>query len=252
MRLKDKVAIVTGGSMGNGKGIVDRFLEEGAKVYIFDIAEPKDSKYDFFSVDIRDRKAVEEAVQKIIKKEKHIDILVNNAGVSKVVPFLEIDDEMRDFHIDININGPWNTTKYVVPHMLEREEGSIINLSSVTGRHVADPGEVAYATSKAALIGFTKSLAMEFASKNIRVNAILPGYILTPMVEKMAEDTDKDNPQKVIDGIAQNVPMKRLGTPEEIGDLAVFLASDESKYITGSEFLIDGGALLPETMSMGQ
>ena len=116
---------------------------------------------------------------------------------------------------------------------------------------VADSGEVAYATTKAALIGFTKSLAIELVEKNIRVNAILPGYILTPMVENMSKLTNKENPQQVIDGIAQAIPMKRLGTIEELGELAAFLASSESSYITGHEFVIDGGSTLPETMSMG-
>ena len=157
-------------------------------------------------------------------------------------------DEVRDFHFDINIKGTWNVTKAALSYM---EKGSIVNLSSVTGPMVADAGEVAYATTKAALLGFTKSLAMELVTRNIRVNAILPGYIMTPMVEGIAKDTDKENPESVVDGIAKGIPMKRLGTILELGELAAFLASEESSYITGEGIVIDGGSTLPETMSVG-
>ena len=116
---------------------------------------------------------------------------------------------------------------------------------------VADPGEVAYATSKAAVLGFTKSLAADLAKNNIRVNAIMPGYVLTPMVKNMSETSDPENPNKVIESIAQAIPMKRLAYPEEIGELAAFLASKESSYITGQGIVIDGGSTLPETSSMG-
>ena len=126
-----------------------------------------------------------------------------------------------------------------------------INLSSVTGPMVADTGEVAYATTKAALIGFTKSLAMEYVNDNIRVNAILPGYIRTPMVDNMAKLTNKENPLSVIEGIEKGIPMKRMGTIHELGNLAAFLASDDSSYMTGTEFVIDGGSTLPETNTMG-
>ena len=116
---------------------------------------------------------------------------------------------------------------------------------------VADTGEVAYATTKAALLGFTKGLAAELVEKDIRVNAILPGYIMTPMVEGIAKDSDSNNPDSVVKGIADGIPMKRLGTIEELGELAAFLASSEASYITGQSFVIDGGSTLPETMSVG-
>ena len=135
--------------------------------------------------------------------------------------------------------------------MEKQKNTAIVNLSSVTGPMVADSGEVAYATTKAALLGFTKSLAAEMVDKGIRVNAILPGYIMTPMVEGMAKETDSNNPEDVVKGIALGIPMKRLGTIEELGELAAFLASDESSYITGQGIVIDGGSTLPETMTMG-
>ena len=255
MKLKNKVAIITGGAMGNGLGIVKVFLKEGAKVAILDYSEKLDEtlktiddKVLAYKVDIRDVKSVNSAIKDIYEKLGNIDILVNNAGVCKLKPFMEMEDTLRDFHFDINIKGTWNVTKATLPYM---NKGSIINLSSVTGPLVADSGEVAYATTKAALIGFTKGLAAELAQKNIRVNAIMPGYIMTPMVENMSKETNPNDPQSVVDGIAKGIPMKRLGTIEELGNLAAFLASDESSYITAQGIIIDGGSTLPETMTMG-
>lgn len=255
MNLEGKVAIVTGGAMGNGLGIVKVFLKDGVKVAILDYANELEETIKNlgentigYKVDIRDRVAVEEAVKKTYEKWGSIDILVNNAGVCRLKPFDEMDDELRDFHFDININGTWNVTKSTLKYM---KKGSIINLSSVTGPMVADPGEVAYATTKGAILGFTKSLAAELAERNIRVNAIMPGYILTPMVEKMAKETEPDNPDSVIESIASAIPMKRMGKIEEIGDLAAFLASDRSSYITGQGIVIDGASTLPETNTMG-
>ncbi len=259
MKLKDKVAIVTGGAMGNGLGIVKVFLKHGAKVIILDYSNKLQETVDKlkedledvegYLVDIRDSKKVKEIVEKVADKYGKIDILVNNAGVAKLTPFLDTPDEIRDFHFDINIKGTWNVSKEVVPYM--PENGAIVNLSSVTGTMVADTGEVAYATTKAALLGFTKGLAAELVERKIRVNAILPGYIMTPMVEGIAKDSNEKNPNSVVEGIAAGIPMKRLGTIEELGELAAFLASDESSYITGQSFVIDGGSTLPETMSVG-
>lgn len=256
MKLENKIAVITGGAMGNGLGITKVFLKEGAKVAILDYSEKIDSTVTSlnsnnilaYKVDIRNKEKIEKAIKDIFQKWGHIDILVNNAGVCKLKPFSEMDDELRDYHFDINIKGTWNVTKAVLPYM---QKGSIINLSSVTGSLVADSGEVAYATTKAALIGFTKGLAAELAPKNIRVNAIMPGYIMTPMVEGMAKESNQENPQSVVDGIAKAIPMKRLGTIEELGNLAAFLASDESSYITATGIIIDGGSTLPETMTMG-
>ena len=161
-----------------------------------------------------------------------------------------MDDDLRDYHFDINIKGTWNVTKACLPYMKNRK-ASIINLSSVTGPMVADSGEVAYATTKAAILGFTKSLAAELVTDDIRVNAILPGYIRTPMVDNMAKLSNPENPDSVVNGIAMGIPMKRLGTIEELGELTAFLASDEASYITGQGIVIDGGSTLPETMTMG-
>ena len=257
MKLQNKIAIITGGAMGNGLGIAKVFLKEGAKVAILDYDDKltetvnnlnQNNNVLGYKIDIRNMQKVQEAIHDINNKWGNIDILVNNAGVCRLKSFMEMDDNLRDFHFDINIKGTWNVTKATIPYM---KEGSIINLSSVTGPLVADSGEVAYATTKAALIGFTKSLAAELVDKNIRVNAIMPGYIMTPMVSGMAKESDQNNPQSVIDGIAKGIPMKRLGTIEELGNLAAFLASDESSYITAQGIVIDGGSTLPETMTMG-
>ena len=258
MKLENKVAVVTGGAMGNGLGVVKTFLKYGAKVVIFDysdeiektIMELNNPNVIGFKVDIRDKEKVNGCVNKVIEKYGNIDILVNNAGVCKLVKFEDMSDEDRDYHFDINIKGTWNVTKACVPYMKNRN-GSIINLSSVTGPMVADSGEVAYATTKSALQGFTKGLAAELVEDGIRVNAIMPGYIRTPMVDKMAEISSPNDPQSVIDGIAKGIPMKRLGTIEELGELAAFLASEESSYITATSIVIDGGSTLPETMTMG-
>lgn len=261
MKLENRVCVVTGGAMGNGLGIVEVFCKYGAKVAILDYSDTLRDTVNKFSdlgyeviglkVDIRDKDKVDMCISKIVDKFGRIDVLVNNAGVCMLDKFIDMTDEVRDRHFDINIKGTWNVTKSVLPYMIDNNYGSIVNLSSVTGPMVADSGEVAYATTKAALIGFTKSMAMEYVDYNIRVNAILPGYILTPMVENMSKETNPSNPNLVIEQIESAIPMKRMGTIKELGELAAFLASDESSYITGSEFVIDGGSTLPETNSMG-
>ena len=259
-KLENKVSIITGGAMGNGLGIVKTFLKYGAKVIILDCDDSLDSTIESlnnsgniiegYKVDIRDKEKVHDIMDKIKDKYNGIDILVNNAGVCRLEKFENMDDTLRDFHFDINIKGTWNVTKASLPYMKKRN-ASIVNLSSVTGPLVADSGEVAYATTKAAILGFTKSLARELVDDGIRVNAIMPGYIRTPMVDKMATESNNENPESVIDGIATAIPMRRLGTIEELGELAAFLASDESSYITAQGIVIDGGSTLPETLTMG-
>lgn len=259
-KLENKVAIVTGGAMGNGLGIVKTFLKYGAKVIILDYdsslentvesLKKDDNDIEGYQVDIRNMEKVSKIIKEVAQKYNGIDILVNNAGVCKLEKFETMEDELRDFHLDINIKGTWNVTKAAVTYMKDKN-ASIVNLSSVTGPLVADSGETAYATTKAAILGFTKALARELVDYGIRVNAIMPGYIRTPMVDKMAMDTNSTNPESVIDGIAQAIPMKRLGTIEELGELTAFLASDESSYITAQGIVIDGGSTLPETLTMG-
>ncbi len=261
MKLEGKTAVITGGAMGNGLGIVKVFLKYGAKVVILDYDEKvgevvedfkaKNYEVEGYKVDIRDINRLNEIAKDVEVKFGKVDIIVNNAGICVLDSFENTSDELRDRHFDINIKGTWNVTKAFLPLMKKGEKGAIVNLSSVTGVSVADAGEVAYATTKAAVYGFTKGLAMELVKDNIRVNAILPGYIMTPMVEKMAVQSNEENPQSVVDGIAGAIPMNRLGKVEELGELAAFLASDESSYITGQGIVIDGASTLPETLTMG-
>jgi len=259
MKLNGKIAVVTGGAMGNGLGIVKVFLKYGATVIILDysdkindtLKELNNRNVIGYKVDIRNKQMVDKIIEDVINRFSKIDILVNNAGVCKLERFTSMDDELRDYHLDINIKGTWNVTQSVVPNMIKNKYGRIVNLSSVTGPLVADPGEVAYATTKGAVLAFTKSLAMELVKDNITVNAIMPGYIMTPMVEGMAKETNPEDPNSVVKGIADGIPMGRLGTIEELGELAAFLSSDESTYITGQGIVIDGASTLPETRSMG-
>ena len=262
MKLKNKVALITGASKGIGEGIAEVFAKEGANLILCarsastkQIADTLAEKYNikaiYVNCDVTKKADCQNAVDKGMETFGQIDILVSNAGVCKLGNFLETDDNDRDFHFNVNINGCWNISQAVLPGMVKQKQGAIVIMSSVTGYMVADPGEAAYATSKAALIGLTRALAREFAEDGIRVNAILPGYIRTPMVDGMAKISNPSDPESVVSGIADAIPMRRLGTIEELGELAAFLASDESSYITAQGIVIDGGSTLPETNSMG-
>ena len=259
--LDGKVAVVTGAAMGNGEGIARVLANHGAHVCLWDIdekvfetaqsIESEGQRSTPFKVDVTKFEDCQTAADAIITDQGGIDILCNNAGVARLSKFLDTSNELRDFQFNVNINGVWNCTKAVLPNMISNNYGKIVIMSSVTGPMVADSGMTAYATTKAALLGFTKALAREVAEYGITVNAICPGYVLTPMVEHSARESNPTNPGAVIDGIGAGVPMGRLGNTKEIGDLAAFLASDESIYITGTQVVIDGGSTLPETMAMG-
>lgn len=261
-KLEGKVAVITGASKGIGEGVAKVFAKYGAKLVLAargdEVLELADRLtelgYTAFGVrtDVSDPASVEAMVKTAVETYGTIDILVNNAGICVLEDFEAPAYKIRDNHIDVNIKGVWNATHAVLPYMIEKKDGRIVVMSSVTGYMVADPGEVAYAMTKAALIGFTKAMAREVASHNIRINAICPGYVRTPLVEGMAKQSDPDHPSRAIQAIADAVPLKRLAHPEEIGELAAFLASDESSYITGTQVVIDGGSTLPETSSMGQ
>jgi hypothetical protein len=256
-KVNGKIALVTGSAMGNGLGAARKLAQEGAKVALTDVSkELKNTaaklaseglSVKYFSMDVRSYDRVKEVVDDITDVWGTIDILVNNAGICVLKKFLDMSDEERDYHWNVNMNGIWNCTKAVLPIMVKQQYGKIVNLSSVTGPIVVDVGDSAYGATKAAIWGFTKAVALEYARYNITVNCICPGYILTPGVQQVAADSDPDHPQSVIDGIARRVPMGRLGTIDEIGNLITFLASDESSYITGTHIVIDGGATLPET-----
>jgi len=256
-KLDGRVAVITGAAMGNGEGIARVMAKHGAHVAMWDISDKvvetaeaiksEGLKASAHKVDVREFDRCEAAAAEIAGDQGKIDILCNNAGVVRLIGFLDMSDEDRDFQLDVNIKGVWNSTKAVLPHLKDNGYGRIINMSSVTGPMVADVGEAAYAMTKGAIWGFTKALAMEVVKENITVNAICPGMIRTPMVEQGAAKYSPDNPDAILDMVAAGIPMGRLGNILEIGELAAFLASDESSYITGTQIVIDGGSTLPET-----
>jgi len=256
-RVKDKIAIITGAAGGNGEGIARVLASEGAQVILTDIQDmvfdtAKDIKSSglkatAFKMDVTNPMEVKTVTEKVINHYEKIDILVNNAGIARVMPFLEMPDTIRDKVMDVNFIGVWNCTKSILPIMVENQYGKIVNISSVTGPMVVDFGQTAYSASKSAVCGFTKALALEMAKKGITINAVLPGYVDTPLIRKQAGEFSSNNPQALVDEIANNIPMGRLGTIIEIGHLVAFLSSDESKYITGSFFVFDGGSTLPES-----
>ncbi len=261
-KLDGKVAIITGAAAGLGEGIATAYAKYGAKLCMVDLSPDvektadklrKEYGADIITVvaNVADKEQMKAAAAKTAEKFGVINVACCNAGVCRLAPFEEMTDETRDFHIEVNIKGVWNTCQSVVPYMLKNGGGNIVIASSVTGDIVADAGEAAYAMTKAALVGLTKCLAVEYADRNIRVNCSQLGYARTPMVEKMALESNPENPESAIADIAKGVPMKRLAKPIEVGELFAFLGSDESSYLTGSQVVIDGGSTLPETMSIG-
>ncbi|MFN0093139.1 MAG: glucose 1-dehydrogenase [Acidimicrobiales bacterium] len=240
-RLDGKVAIVTGGARGQGAAEARLFAGEGAQVVVTDVldaegeATAKEAGGLFVHHDVADEAAWEAVVARAKEAYGRIDVLVNNAGIfhrSRMIDY-KLDEFRRV--IDINLIGVFLGMKTVAPTMIAQESGSIINISSIAGL-VAAPGGVAYGASKFAVRGMTKSAAIELARYNVRVNSIHPGMIDTPM---MTEVTGGD--QTRFDRIERSVPLRRAAQPEDVAKLALFLASEESAYSTGSEFVIDGG-----------
>jgi 3-oxoacyl-[acyl-carrier protein] reductase len=247
MRLKDQVALVTGGSRGIGRAIARAFAAEGAKVAIIyrgskEAAEKLVQEIQgsggmalALQADVADFAAAQRCVEEVIQRWGGLDILVNNAGVTKDGLFLQMEQAAWDTVIDTNLGGVFNFCRAAIEPMFRKRRGRIINVSSVAAeRH--NRGQANYSASKGAINSFTRALAVEVASRNINVNAIAPGFIETDMseaVRNMAGDVIK----KVI-------PMRRYGQPEDVAKVAVFLASDESAYITGQVITVDGGLSL--------
>lgn len=244
MLLSGKNAFVTGGSRGIGKSIVMRFLEEGANVYYYSrmqsdnhdemyaIAQEKGLTLQFIAGTVDDEHAVSEAILTAHKSAGSIDILVNNAGITKDKLLIAMKKEDWDEVMNINLTGIFYTTKTAVPVMMKQRSGSIINMSSIVGIS-GNPGQSNYAASKAGIIGFSKSIALELAKRKIRVNVVAPGFINTSMTNQISEEYRK----KIID----QIPMQRTGDPKEVANTCVFLGSEYSSYITGQVISVSGG-----------
>ena len=240
--LKNKVAVVTGGSRGIGRAICEAFCKNGADVAFLDagsmeVAEETvaylsqfGTKVKAYQCDISDFTKTAEVFKEIIAEFGTVDILVNNAGITRDKLLLAMKPEEFSSVIDINLVGAYNTVKQVYPVMIKKRSGKIINISSVSGI-MGNAGQTNYSASKAGIIGFTKSVAKEVASRGVCCNAVAPGFVSTPMTTAFAEN----------EALISSIPMQRFAQPEEIANLVLFLSSDMANYITGEVIRIDGG-----------
>ena len=241
---ENKTIFITGGSRGIGKEIALKFAENGYNIvtnYVSDKTDVEALKKEFeekgvksliIKADVTDSEAIENLVKKAIEEFESIDVLVNNAGITKDNLLMRMSEEEFTKVIDVNLKGTYIVTKIVSKYMMKRRQGSIINLSSVVGV-VGNAGQCNYSASKAGIIGFTKSIAKELASRNIRANAVAPGFIETDMTAVLGENV-KEN-------IYNQIPLKRMGTAREVANLVYFLGTEESSYITGQVISVDGG-----------
>ncbi|OZI06985.1 3-oxoacyl-[acyl-carrier-protein] reductase [Siphonobacter sp. BAB-5385] len=244
--LQGKVALVTGASRGIGRAIATRFAQEGASVaftYLSSVEKGQALEEELAALGVKakgyrsdasDYKAAEELITQVIADFGTLDVLVNNAGITRDGLLMRMTEEAWDEVIRVNLKSVFNLTKAATRPMMKAKSGSIINLTSIVGVR-GNAGQANYAASKAGIIGFTKSVALELASRNVRSNAIAPGFIITEMTGEVSE--------KAVEEWMNSIPMKRGGQPEEIADACIFLASDMSKYITGQVLQVNGGLL---------
>lgn len=244
--LSGKTAIITGGSRGIGKGIAEVFAQQGANVAFTysasaEAAKALEAHLQSFGVkakayqsDAADFGQCETLVDEVLKEFGNIDILINNAGITKDTLLMRMTEADFDKVIEVNLKSVFNMTKAVQKVMLKQRSGSIINMSSVVGVQ-GNAGQANYAASKAGILGFTKSVALELGSRNIRCNAIAPGFIETEMTAKLSPE--------IVEGWRNAIPLKRGGQPEDIANVCVFLASEMSSYITGQTLRVDGGMI---------
>ncbi|OCL26054.1 3-oxoacyl-[acyl-carrier-protein] reductase [Orenia metallireducens] len=249
MRLKDKVAVVTGSSRGIGKAIALKLAKEGATIVInYPFAgeaenaqeavgeiEALGGKAIAIEADVTDMDQVKDMVKATTKELGSLDILINNAGITRDTVLMRMKESDWDAVLTVNLKGAFNATKAVTRTMMKQKSGRIINMSSVIGL-VGNTGQANYAASKAGLIGFTKSVAKELATRGITVNAIAPGFIKTAMTDEL--------PENVVEEMIAAIPMKEFGEVEDIANLVAFLASDEARYITGEVIRVDGGMVM--------
>lgn len=228
MDLKGKVAVVTGGSNGIGEAIGNKLHELGARIIIFDIKEPK-GEFEYYRVDITKDNEIKQAIKNI----ERIDILVNNAGVYFEKYLEETTDDDIDYMVDINIKGTFKVTRNAI-EKLKKQKGCIVNIASCLGL-VPELTSPLYCTTKAGIVMFTKCLAQEYADLGVRVNCVLPGPILTELLEKSFIDEEAKKK------CSNRIPIKRIGTPNEVANVVGFLASDEASFVTGGIYSVDGG-----------
>lgn len=248
--LSGKRALITGATSGIGKGIALHFAKNGASIAIVgtnkeraetvlkecqELKIERDQKFAIYLVDVSNTEEVKSAFEQIINDFEGIDILVNNAGIVRDNLLMKMKEEDYDLVLAVNLKSAYNTCKALIRSMMKKKKGKIINISSVVGL-TGNAGQCNYAASKAGLIGFTKSLAKEVASRNIQVNCIAPGYIRTKMTDQLPEEIKKS--------IIQTIPSNRLGQVEDIANAVVFLSSDHSDYITGQTIAVDGGMVM--------
>jgi 3-oxoacyl-[acyl-carrier protein] reductase len=244
--LQDKVAIVTGGSRGIGLGIVEAFAHEGAKIAVVatsdtsaqrgaDAARELGAEVLSFAADVRDGGRASEVVGEVVSAWGAVDVLVNNAGITRDGLLMKMSEEDIDDVIDINLKGALRWSRAVVRPMMKARGGSIINISSIVGL-MGSPGQSNYAAAKAGVMGVSRSLAAELGGRGIRVNSIAPGYIQTDMTA--------DLPEAVKQSTLKLIPMRRFGAPADIAAGALFLASEQARYVTGTTLVIDGGMSL--------
>jgi 3-oxoacyl-[acyl-carrier protein] reductase len=242
-RLDGKVAIITGGAAGIGRAVAQKFVDEGAKVSIWDVNEKLGTKTvdnlgdsaEFRVVDTSDSAAVNAATAAVAEKYGHIDILANNAGITRDATLAKMTEEQFDQVIDVNLKGVFLCGQAVAKVMTAQGSGSIINSSSVVALY-GNFGQSNYVATKTGVIGMTKVWARELGRKGVRANAIAPGFIATEMVKKM--------PEKVLEFMRGKTPLGRLGDPEDIANAFLYLASDEASFVTGAVLSVDGGIVL--------
>ncbi|MFH1198855.1 MAG: 3-oxoacyl-[acyl-carrier-protein] reductase [Candidatus Omnitrophota bacterium] len=246
MRLKDKIALITGGARGIGKAIAIAFAKEGANIVVGDVNLPDAEKTCLeiealgvqalaLALDVTDYAKVEEAVNKILDKFGKVDILVNNAGITKDNLLLRMNAAEWDAVLGVNLKGSFNCLKAVSRQMIKARSGKIVNIASIVGI-IGNPGQANYSASKGGLIALTKTAAKELASRNINVNAVAPGFIQTEMTAKLSEEV-KEKMKAVI-------PFDKFGLPEDVARACLFLASEDSSYITGQTIVVDGGMVM--------
>lgn len=239
MKLKGKVAVVTGGAQGIGMEICKVFAKKGAKVIAADMGKMtyEEQNVSFYKLNVTDVEGCKKFFDDIVEEYGQIDILVNNAGITRDSMTRKMTDEQWNLVLDVNLKGAFNLVRYIGPQMEQIGGGSIINISSVVGVF-GNIGQANYAATKAGIIGLTMTWAKEFARKGVpvRVNAIAPGYTMTNILKTV--------PQDLLDKFAAMTMLKRLGQPEEIANVAAFLASQDASYITGQTLRVDGGMRL--------